>query len=135
MRDSHSYQALNRFDFAQCTGTAGRPGAKPVWGLALTRAHADRPLSLGVASESVLTGPTAGVRCLGWSDRLRTGKEPRAFVRRTLGPLEVSTGPWRHPPLIHAPGTPTHCIGMPMRLRSEERRVGKECRSRWSPYH
>src|SRR2546426_11292651 len=23
----------------------------------------------------------------------------------------------------------------PGRLRSEERRVGKECRSRWSPYH
>src|SRR2546421_4140626 len=23
----------------------------------------------------------------------------------------------------------------PDRLRSEERRVGKECRSRWSPYH
>src|SRR2546430_10061612 len=23
----------------------------------------------------------------------------------------------------------------PARLRSEERRVGKECRSRWSPYH
>src|SRR2546429_10002981 len=23
----------------------------------------------------------------------------------------------------------------PMVLRSEERRVGKECRSRWSPYH
>ena len=22
-----------------------------------------------------------------------------------------------------------------MNLRSEERRVGKECRSRWSPYH
>ena len=22
-----------------------------------------------------------------------------------------------------------------VRLRSEERRVGKECRSRWSPYH
>src|SRR5258707_8358268 len=27
----------------------------------------------------------------------------------------------------------TCSIGMP--LRSEERRVGKECRSRWSPYH
>src|ERR1035438_708438 len=25
------------------------------------------------------------------------------------------------------------CVGQP--LRSEERRVGKECRSRWSPYH
>ena len=24
---------------------------------------------------------------------------------------------------------------MCMMLRSEERRVGKECRSRWSPYH
>src|SRR3712207_9577906 len=23
----------------------------------------------------------------------------------------------------------------PMEVRSEERRVGKECRSRWSPYH
>ena len=24
---------------------------------------------------------------------------------------------------------------VPMYFRSEERRVGKECRSRWSPYH
>ena len=28
-------------------------------------------------------------------------------------------------------GTPTYTFD----LRSEERRVGKECRSRWSPYH
>ena len=27
---------------------------------------------------------------------------------------------------------PRHIV---MKLRSEERRVGKECRSRWSPYH
>src|SRR5256884_7348004 len=26
-------------------------------------------------------------------------------------------------------------IGLKPLLRSEERRVGKECRSRWSPYH
>ena len=26
------------------------------------------------------------------------------------------------------------CIPAPV-IRSEERRVGKECRSRWSPYH
>ena len=25
--------------------------------------------------------------------------------------------------------------GLMLRERSEERRVGKECRSRWSPYH
>ena len=27
-----------------------------------------------------------------------------------------------------------NCLNLPSR-RSEERRVGKECRSRWSPYH
>ena len=26
-------------------------------------------------------------------------------------------------------------LGEPSVIRSEERRVGKECRSRWSPYH
>ena len=26
-------------------------------------------------------------------------------------------------------------VGIEMHERSEERRVGKECRSRWSPYH
>src|SRR5256885_16961870 len=28
-----------------------------------------------------------------------------------------------------------NCVGPGKRPRSEERRVGKECRSRWSPYH
>src|SRR6266705_4155251 len=28
-----------------------------------------------------------------------------------------------------------YCIGGGLAVRSEERRVGKECRSRWSPYH
>ena len=27
------------------------------------------------------------------------------------------------------------CETSPLHIRSEERRVGKECRSRWSPYH
>src|SRR3989449_11784111 len=26
-------------------------------------------------------------------------------------------------------------VDLPPEMRSEERRVGKECRSRWSPYH
>src|SRR2546425_12276977 len=33
----------------------------------------------------------------------------------------------------HEPGRATLQLGDP--ARSEERRVGKECRSRWSPYH
>ena len=33
-------------------------------------------------------------------------------------------------------GTVTHVDDMgQLQMRSEERRVGKECRSRWSPYH
>src|SRR5205085_8312206 len=28
-----------------------------------------------------------------------------------------------------------HCLTLTEQLRSEERRVGKECRSRWSQYH
>ena len=28
-----------------------------------------------------------------------------------------------------------HCYHCGRHWRSEERRVGKECRSRWSPYH
>ena len=33
-------------------------------------------------------------------------------------------------------GTPnTVKLTRPVQVRSEERRVGKECRSRWSPYH
>src|ERR1035438_8158859 len=32
--------------------------------------------------------------------------------------------------------TSRHLVGFPQSFhRSEERRVGKECRSRWSPYH
>ena len=29
----------------------------------------------------------------------------------------------------------TRSAGHTRRVRSEERRVGKECRSRWAPYH
>src|SRR2546425_10254800 len=37
----------------------------------------------------------------------------------------------RHPDLA----TRVHATGALEAARSEERRVGKECRSRWSPYH
>ena len=44
--------------------------------------------------------------------------------------------------LVHTPGFPAFRRGRLIKVskiaffeRSEERRVGKECRSRWSPYH
>ena len=38
-------------------------------------------------------------------------------------------------PLISYGGSVTTTVLIILGLRSEERRVGKECRSRWSPYH
>src|SRR5258705_4824422 len=39
-------------------------------------------------------------------------------------------------PVIHESEVPdSRCIRNWEQRRSEERRVGKECRSRWSPYH
>ena len=37
--------------------------------------------------------------------------------------------------LGYAEPTPIQAQAIHAVLRSEERRVGKECRSRWSPYH
>ena len=37
--------------------------------------------------------------------------------------------------IVFATGTPVSNSMAELLLRSEERRVGKECRSRWSPYH
>ena len=57
---------------------------------------------------------------------------PKA-VREKFGKPCISMGNIRNPKVaeqILADGD-ADLIGM----RSEERRVGKECRSRWSPYH
>src|SRR2546429_7880610 len=61
-----------------------------------------------------------------------TGKPIRPFPPRFLSPSSTSRGIL----CFEIPG----CAGPPRKSRivskrSEERRVGKECRSRWSPYH
>src|SRR2546427_12106292 len=38
-------------------------------------------------------------------------------------------------PIWSTPTPDEHVPASPFGTRSEERRVGKECRSRWSPYH
>ena len=38
-------------------------------------------------------------------------------------------------PIPHIRREPFGMVIFPLLTRSEERRVGKECRSRWSPYH
>ena len=41
----------------------------------------------------------------------------------------------QYPEIATAAISGPEAVGDTMKYRSEERRVGKECRSRWSPYH
>src|ERR1039457_5259091 len=59
---------------------------------------------------------------------------------------EASRPKWKNPAIVPTIATAVAavdnlssesggCIAKKVTRRSEERRVGKECRSRWSPYH
>src|SRR5258707_4542774 len=61
-----------------------------------------------------------------WSSDVCSSDLPKSTSLRTatLGGLERLRRKARY-----------RLLGYPLSVRSEERRVGKECRSRWSPYH
>ena len=52
-------------------------------------------------------------------------------------PAAAATGTWTEEEIRHQPRAWIRSLTNidALRSRSEERRVGKECRSRWSPYH
>src|SRR2546422_11364045 len=82
-------------------------------------------------------GPRAGrSRACARDSRWRTtGRRPHLLTfpaSRFLFPLRVLRAP--PSPFGAVPSHPANRTRPPPR-RSEERRVGKECRSRWSPYH
>src|ERR1035438_10422552 len=56
----------------------------------------------------------------------------RPWRRRIQTPSRISDSKRIHTPPTHAPSG--SALSQSNRYRSEERRVGKECRSRWSPY-
>ena len=64
-------------------------------------------------------------------DILSAGSEP------PVGPAGLAPGSVDC--YVQLPGGPSFApdspVGRARAARSEERRVGKECRSRWSPYH
>ena len=61
-----------------------------------------------------------------WQDALRLHKEFEARVISGKQPGTAGRGSFADIPFSKA---------VAEYIRSEERRVGKECRSRWSPYH
>ena len=72
------------------------------------------------------------------SSRSRPGPALSQSFARPTGPVPTPTSlPQQPSPTTPAtPVTPVTPLPVtPSSSRSEERRVGKECRSRWSPYH
>src|SRR5574340_119132 len=68
-------------------------------------------------------------------DRARNGR-CRMHGGLSTGPRKPSVGPRQEgPPRLVPTLEELEAQAWAERNRSEERRVGKECRSRWSPYH
>src|SRR5260221_8160778 len=59
----------------------------------------------------------------------------RQMVKEGADWIKLMATAWRRPSTpLASPPNGQQCPPI-MVIRSEERRVGKECRSRWSPYH
>src|SRR5574341_2242770 len=82
-----------------------------------------RPLSPGTSREA------SGVPCL----NPRRGLTLLSPVCRDLRSESEIRGTLRFLPQLEM--RPSSNAPNPVESRAEERRVGKECRSRWSPYH
>src|SRR5256886_3170869 len=66
--------------------------------------------------------------------------EERQYIRASIEAVEKATGRrpvgWSGPDFQETQNTPNLLAADGIRyVRSEERRVGKECRSRWAPDH
>src|SRR5258708_1860492 len=75
--------------------------------------------------DQVLSAPSVGVA---FNRLIKPSKKYRKVVAEAPETPKVAD-PIDLPPVRVVP------ISAPAPARSEERRVGKECRSRWSPYH
>ena len=62
-----------------------------------------------------------------WPDKKKAMLAANAPITATLRPVVADS--------VGKDGTPGGFDSENLYIRSEERRVGKECRSRWSPYH
>ena len=75
-----------------------------------------------------LEKPSAGQIFIKGRDLAKTSAAEMDEIRRKIG-MSFQGG------ALFGSMTVGENVALPLRERSEERRVGKECRSRWSPYH
>src|SRR2546429_4634627 len=71
--------------------------------------------------------PIFAAALLRLEDLLLPGHLPGLLVEREHAPVQAAE--------VHAAVPDAQSLVVRLEERSEERRVGKECRSRWSPYH
>src|SRR2546423_15221376 len=119
---------------AEIRGSAGAGVLKEVPPVGSSRAacaSSASPRSVNVARESADKSDSRRE----WEHRAHTGQESKNTPLSSGNARALQTRADRSPPLrVAAPSAPLLANGDRF-PRSEERRVGKECRSRWSPYH
>src|SRR2546422_9882590 len=99
---------------------------------AMRRAYVDRNAFLG--DPDFVDVPLARLLSKSHADSLRAGIDPqRATPSPAAGGAHSEGMETTHYSVVDADGNAVSCTTT--LNRSEERRVGKECRSRWSPYH
>src|SRR5256885_15488848 len=105
-------------------------------------------LALLLATLGFSIAPIAGVAAQSPSTQTQGGQSGQTGPQQTGQPGTAPAGQPATPPVPQSPSpnAPPPPAGRPETTtetaplgnapsRSEERRVGKECRSRWSPYH
>src|SRR5258708_3953425 len=110
----------------------------PLAGMAALPAHAaDGSVTIGVTS-----GPHAQIAEVARKVAEKNGLKVKLvefgdFIQpnAALSQGELDANIYQHQPFMDAQNKDRGYKLVPVARRSEERRVGKECRSRWSPYH
>ena len=117
---AHCIKLLHNMDVLEIVGTGG-----------------DGANSFNISTTASLVIAAAGVPVAKHGNRAASSKSGAADVLEALG-VKIDLPPERSAQLlkkIQICFLFAQNYHIAMKYRSEERRVGKECRSRWSPYH
>jgi len=134
IRDLYGTELLERLVEIQAPGSHGIRTTGFIGQAGLSRQTKSQQLVFvnGRAIESALL--TAAIR-EGYHTALMKGQFPVTFLFLDLDPaaVDVNVHPAKREVRFRDPNGVREAVVEA--VRSEERRVGKECRSRWSPYH